>query len=236
MGAPFNGEGAVYLYLGSSKGLETDASQVIRPSDLTVADGIATFGWSLDAGVDMDDNSYPDILVGTMKGHAVYLRALPILDIRADIVITPDTPIDTTSELLKVTVPENPSYEAVAVDIRICFSYERGIAGAGNQEIEVNYILTSDYKNPKGFRMYFKPSREDPKSQRLEGKAMVSTDGEQVCTFPFKSYFNEEIYDFRHIYFQLEADVKDSPTFGNRVTLNDKMIAAAEDRVSLQLV
>jgi hypothetical protein len=215
------------LYLGSEKGLETEPSQTIRPSDLAVSNSITTFGWSLDGGVDMDDNSYPDVMVGTMKGHAVYLRALPIIDLEADIVITPDTPINRTDPALKVDVPDSPSYQAVAVDIKICFKYLRGGVDGSKQEIEGNYTLTSDYKNPKGFRMYFKPSTSTPKSQKLMGRTRVSTDGVQSCTSTFKSYFNDEIYDFRHIYFNLEADVKESRSFSNRVTLNDKLIDAA---------
>lgn len=182
----------------------------------------------------MDDNSYPDIMVGTMKGFATYLRALPIIDLQAEIVITPDAPIDTTNPELKVTVPDNPPYQAVSVDIKICFQYLKGVVDGSSQDIDVNYTLTSDYKNTKGYRMYFKSSTVSPKSQRIQGKTVVSADGTRMCTQTFQSYFNEEIYDFRHIYFKLEADVENSEVFSKRVTLNDKLIDAAEGRVVMQ--
>jgi len=41
-----------------------------------------TFGYSLSGGVDLDGNSYPDLLVGAYESAAaVVLRSRPIVDI-----------------------------------------------------------------------------------------------------------------------------------------------------------
>lgn len=36
--------------------------------------GFSTFGYSLSGGLDMDDNSYPDILVGSLDDSIALLR------------------------------------------------------------------------------------------------------------------------------------------------------------------
>ena len=74
VGAPYEGAGAVYLFLGGEGGLagwrpgqlwlpaEEVASQVIRPEQLGLpvpAPGLATFGSSLSGGADLDFNHYP---------------------------------------------------------------------------------------------------------------------------------------------------------------------------------
>ena len=234
VGAPYNSNGIVYVYLGSQKGLEKEFSQKLVPEELGVSANIDSFGYSIDGGKDLDNNNYPDILIGALSGHVTYLRSLPIIDLDAEIQITPDTPIDTESEVLQQSVPDDPSYKAVAVDIKVCFKYLSGIVSDTDQDVTVNYKLTSDYKNPKGFRMYFKPQRDTPKSQIFAGTSQVSTVGQKVCTSQFQAYFNAEIYDFRHVYFKLEADVEETQFFSKRMVLNQKLIEAAETRVVMQ--
>ena len=51
--------------------------QVIFASD--VGSGMRTFGFSVAGGMDMDNNKYPDLLVGAYdSGHAVHMRAAPV--------------------------------------------------------------------------------------------------------------------------------------------------------------
>lgn len=47
--------------------------QVIYASDVSVGQPISTFGWSLSGGMDMDDNLYPDLLVGAYLSDAAVL-------------------------------------------------------------------------------------------------------------------------------------------------------------------
>uniref|UniRef100_A0A8C3JCQ7 Integrin subunit alpha 3 n=1 Tax=Calidris pygmaea TaxID=425635 RepID=A0A8C3JCQ7_9CHAR len=64
VGAPFEGPGKVYIYHSSAEGLQDKPRQVISGSDLGPA-SMRTFGYSLSGGLDVDGNSYPDLLVGT---------------------------------------------------------------------------------------------------------------------------------------------------------------------------
>uniref|UniRef100_A0A8V5GH08 Uncharacterized protein n=1 Tax=Melopsittacus undulatus TaxID=13146 RepID=A0A8V5GH08_MELUD len=64
VGAPFEGPGKVYIYHSSAEGLLEKPRQVISGSDLGPA-SMQTFGYSLSGGLDVDGNSYPDLLVGS---------------------------------------------------------------------------------------------------------------------------------------------------------------------------
>lgn len=87
VGAPYDSDGgAVYVYLGSATGLSQTPVQVIRasdlPSELPNRSPFKTFGYSLSGGIDLDENGYPDLLVGAYESDAVVLlRSRPIIDI-----------------------------------------------------------------------------------------------------------------------------------------------------------
>lgn len=87
IGAPQEGDGVVYIYLGSKDGLTTKPSQVITPSVLGLTTTpIKTFGSSLSGGVDFDDNSYPDLVVGAYQSSAVIaLLSRPIINITTEV-------------------------------------------------------------------------------------------------------------------------------------------------------
>jgi len=60
VGSPYDGadgSGAVYIYHGSPEGIRPLPAQVCKASD--IGGGLAAFGYSVSAGVDMDDNGYP---------------------------------------------------------------------------------------------------------------------------------------------------------------------------------
>ena len=65
VGAPYDGadhKGAIYIFHGTKEGISEAYDQVIYAND--IAPNILTFGWSLSAGQDLNDDHYPDILVG----------------------------------------------------------------------------------------------------------------------------------------------------------------------------
>ena len=54
--------------------------KVIYASD--IGPSVNTFGWSISAGMDLDGNQYPDILVGAYESNnAVYLKSLPVINL-----------------------------------------------------------------------------------------------------------------------------------------------------------
>jgi len=60
VGSPYDGpdgSGAVYIYHGSPDGIRQMPSQVCHAADIDSR--LATFGYSVSAGIDMDNNGYP---------------------------------------------------------------------------------------------------------------------------------------------------------------------------------
>lgn len=71
VGAPYeNGRGAVYIYHGSEKGVRKKYSQVIHAEAMGM--DIATFGFSISGGLDLDGNDYPDMIVGAYLSDAAF--------------------------------------------------------------------------------------------------------------------------------------------------------------------
>ena len=103
IGAPYedNGSGAVYVFFGGAYGLKSQvpigkvvnaedaAVQIIKANDisqripsLAQSPSLEAFGSSLSANIDMDNNGYPDLLVGSYRSDAALLfRSRPIIDI-----------------------------------------------------------------------------------------------------------------------------------------------------------
>ncbi|CAO4370677.1 unnamed protein product [Caenorhabditis nigoni] len=89
VGAPFafDGTGAVYIYLGTKSidKFRKKPAQVIKGNELpNLPEGMRSFGFSLSGGSDMDENGYPDLLVGSpSKNFVALLRARPVISIDA---------------------------------------------------------------------------------------------------------------------------------------------------------
>ena len=82
VGAPYEDQGVVYVYLGASTGISgykltagsvpapQPAVQIIRGRDLAGPAGLpdlATFGYSLSAGMDLDNNTYPGTVISFIR-------------------------------------------------------------------------------------------------------------------------------------------------------------------------
>ncbi|KRZ93031.1 Integrin alpha pat-2, partial [Trichinella sp. T8] len=83
IGAPYDGEdrkGAVYVYHGMKDGIKEKFSQVIYARDIDPS--LRTFGWSVTGGVDIDNNDYPDVLVGAYSSdRSVLFRTRPVVSV-----------------------------------------------------------------------------------------------------------------------------------------------------------
>lgn len=130
VGAPYEDDGAVYVYLGSSEGVKTirdqnevsiPPSQIIRPQNVRllrsgrdIGRKLRTFGYSLSGGVDLDHNGYPDLAIGNYASDSVVIiRARPILDISSE--VTGLKRIDPTS--YKCSSPTSICFSFI-----VCFS------------------------------------------------------------------------------------------------------------------
>uniref|UniRef100_A0A8C4J5V9 Integrin subunit alpha 3 n=1 Tax=Dromaius novaehollandiae TaxID=8790 RepID=A0A8C4J5V9_DRONO len=131
VGAPFEGPGKVYIYHSSAEGLLDKPRQVISGSDLGPA-SMQTFGYSLSGGLDVDSNSYPDLLVGSLAERIALLRARPVINI------------------LNKTLSVNPSprhgrARSRRCTVTVCFSYNQSAGDPKYKEnIDLEYTLEAD--------------------------------------------------------------------------------------------
>ncbi|CAH1791054.1 unnamed protein product [Owenia fusiformis] len=161
IGAPYggnDGNGAVYFYHGSSKGIQTQYSQVVYAADID--SGIKTFGWSIAGGYDMDGNSYPDVLVGAYaSSHAVLLKSRPIIRISTDINIEPGMiNLDNRPCIL------SNGRSVTCIAIKTCLTYD-GLEVP--QYIEINVEWTLDPESVISPRMFFLQSGSQHKESQM---------------------------------------------------------------------
>ncbi|XP_055326060.1 integrin alpha-PS3-like, partial [Sitodiplosis mosellana] len=101
--APFEGNGAIYIYHGGANGLPAKHSQKISaPHNSLQANQM--FGHGLSKGADVDGNNYLDIAVGSPNAETVYIyKSYPI--IRVNATISPfSQEIQTTDKSFKFNV------------------------------------------------------------------------------------------------------------------------------------
>lgn len=131
VGAPFEEMGKLYIYLSKSNGLQSKPSQIIDGSQVG---GIQMFGYSLNGKMDVDDNSYPDLLVGSLSDRIALLRSRPVINISKEFSVTP------------TLVDPNKCTSSKCIEIRLCFSYMLSTGDASNkQNITLQYTVEADF-------------------------------------------------------------------------------------------
>ncbi|XP_030641281.1 integrin alpha-8 [Chanos chanos] len=146
IGAPFAGEergGRVFIYNGQRDGLRLEASQVLSGSwaSSAVPPG---FGFTLRGDSDLDNNQYPDLIVGAFGvGKVVAYRARPVVTVDTQLILTPTifNPEDKSCQMLdsetmvtclrvdvcaKVSGIGIPDYVALQMDLQLDWLKQRG--------------------------------------------------------------------------------------------------------------
>lgn len=147
VGAPYEGKGTVYVYLGSKNGIITIPSQVIHAEEMPSP--LRTFGYSLSGGIDMDQNGYPDLLVGAYDNDAVVLlRSRKIIDITTYIRYA--TKDGTYQDKIEPIDPNKIGCSADPLSNHTCFSFEACCRTASSvkekdmQNLKLNYYIEAE--------------------------------------------------------------------------------------------
>ncbi|KAL6464686.1 hypothetical protein MHYP_G00270030 [Metynnis hypsauchen] len=111
VGAPFDGDGKVFIFRGSATGIDTKPSQVLDG----VNAGVKRFGYSISGGLDIDGNLYPDLAVGSLSDQVVLYRSRPVVHVSRDISLKPQQ-IDLAQQNCK-------GRDGVCVEIEACYTY-----------------------------------------------------------------------------------------------------------------
>ncbi|KAM5287948.1 integrin alpha-7 [Ctenodactylus gundi] len=171
VGAPFDGDGKVFIYHGSSLGVVTKPSQVLEGE----AVGIKSFGYSLSGDLDVDRNHYPDLLVGSLADTAVLFRARPVLHVSHEVAVVPQS--------IDLEQPNCDGGRSVCVDLRICFNYI-AVPNSYNPFVALDYVLDGDTDRRLRGQVprvtFLSRSLDDPKHQS-SGTVWLRHQKEQVC-------------------------------------------------------
>ncbi|KAK9966085.1 hypothetical protein ABG768_003215 [Culter alburnus] len=111
VGAPFDGDGKVFIYRGTSSGIDTKPSQVLDGLNA----GVKRLGYSISGGLDVDGNFYPDLAVGSLSDQVVLYRSRPVVHVIREISIEP--------QHIDLTQPSCQGQDGVCVDVKACYTY-----------------------------------------------------------------------------------------------------------------
>ncbi|KAM7370993.1 hypothetical protein PAMP_010499 [Pampus punctatissimus] len=150
VGAPFHNTGKVYIWMGSTKGISQEPSQVIEGK--SVGNGaFRTFGYSINGGMDMDDNRYPDVLVGSLDDRIALLRARPVIHLTEDFTAKP-----------KIVDDNKCPGNTPCITVTLCMSFT---LSNGNKDfkknITVNYTVRADIERRRSPRVRFQANNDD---------------------------------------------------------------------------
>ncbi|XP_069012001.1 integrin alpha-3b isoform X1 [Embiotoca jacksoni] len=150
VGAPFHDTGKVYIWMGSKTGISKKPSQVIEGK--SVGNGrFQTFGYSINGGMDMDDNSYPDILVGSLDDRIALLRARPVVHLTKDFTVKP-----------WIVNPNQCPGNTPCITATLCMSFTMS---NGNKDfkknITVKYTVEADMGRRRSPRVRFQNNNDD---------------------------------------------------------------------------
>ncbi|XP_062862755.1 integrin alpha-6 [Trichomycterus rosablanca] len=180
VGAPYadGGFGIVYIYHGSASGINTKPAQILEGRH----HGIKMFGYSLAGKMDLDDNSYPDLAVGSLSDAAFVYRSRPVISIKKEIKVTPK----------EIDLTKKTCGNSICLTVETCFTYKANPA-TYNPRLFISYLVeTETHRRKQGL-----PSRVsfvDNKDFRSTGTLELRGQNKKVC-YKTKLKLQENIKD-----------------------------------------
>lgn len=138
---------------------------------------IRTFGSSLSGGIDIDDNTYPDLLIGAYGSSvAIALLARPITNIKTEVQSLELKNIDP----LKQGCKSDPGTNLTCFAFKACCSIEPYESTLTNN-LELVYTIEAETFNNKKFsRVFFGPDFTK-RSNVVKRRISVQTNGTMNC-------------------------------------------------------
>jgi len=136
VGAPLEGDGAVYIFRGGAGAMTSQYSQRIAATDVFRARPLTNFGHTFGhtPGLDVDSNMYPDLVVGAYStGTVVVLRSRPIVNVAASLNSDPEV-INPAGALCHDGQPN------ICFMLRICLAFS---AEPADRQIYTNAVIST---------------------------------------------------------------------------------------------
>uniref|UniRef100_A0A4W6FAL9 Integrin subunit alpha 6 n=1 Tax=Lates calcarifer TaxID=8187 RepID=A0A4W6FAL9_LATCA len=127
VGAPYSSSGRVYIYCGSSDGIHKNEAQVLSSG----SQNIHLFGYSLSGNLDIDDNQYPDLAVGSLSNSVFVYRSRPVVSVSISLQVTPS----------KIDITKEKCGEQTYFIVQACFNYTAHLASFNPKLSENNFLI-----------------------------------------------------------------------------------------------
>uniref|UniRef100_A0A8D0GW59 Integrin subunit alpha 6 n=1 Tax=Sphenodon punctatus TaxID=8508 RepID=A0A8D0GW59_SPHPU len=167
VGAPYDDFGKVYIYHGSSSGINTKPAQILDGK----SSGVSFFGYSITGNMDLDKNSYPDIAVGSLSDSVSVYRSRPVVSVKKSIKIAPD----------KIDLNKKNCHEpsGICMNVEACFEY---IASSSdfNPRLKLNYTFEAENER-RGSGMPSRVQFANQHSDQLTGSITLERQKKPVC-------------------------------------------------------
>lgn len=199
IGAPYDGNGKVFIYHGSSSGINTIPAQILDAKDRSVKH----FGYSLAGNMDLDGNHYPDMAVGSLSNAVFIYRTRPVINIEKTVTTTPKN----------ININDNncPGGQGICVTVNACFKYTAKPSNF-NPRITVSYKLDADTEGKKlelQSRVFFIGRSNDQETQVM-GTIVLDKQNKMACIVE-RLQFRDNIRDkLRPIPISVEVEIKQS--------------------------
>ncbi|XP_053554514.1 integrin alpha-V [Bombina bombina] len=183
--APYGGEhkrGLVYIYNGRPTGVSSVPSQVIEGqwASKTMP---PSFGYSLKGATDVDQNGYPDLLVGAFGADkAILYRARPVVSVNAVLEVTP-TILNPDSK--ECTLPSGNKVSCF--DVKFCLKAQGKGTLPNNFKFSVELLLDKLKQKGAVRRALFLHNRQSSHS-----KNMTITNGGGMRCEELKAFLRED--------------------------------------------
>lgn len=124
VGAPFEGDGVVYIYLGDKTGLREKPSQILKgeKSPNTLYGTGNMFGHGISQGSDIDLNGFNDVAIGAPNLETVFIyKAYPVVE-----------------PLIRIISVKEVQAEGSQVDVKVCYSIQTSSEKNQSQPLQLH--------------------------------------------------------------------------------------------------
>lgn len=171
IGAPYDddGMGSVYIYHGSDGGLKLKPAQVLKGKDLN----IKLFGYSLAGNMDLDNNQYPDLAIGSLSDAVAVFRARPVVNIEKTVTTTPK----------ELDLTKKNCDDSICLQVQTCFKFTSNSKDY-NPIIRMKYSIQVESKRMKlnlPSRVTFSPRLPTDTDYESSGVLELRKPNEQRC-------------------------------------------------------
>ncbi|XP_063067877.1 integrin alpha-6-like isoform X2 [Engraulis encrasicolus] len=186
VGAPYDdgGAGKVFIYHGSAEGIQEKPAQVLSAK----GQGVQLFGYSLAGNMDLDNNVYPDLAVGSLSDVVHIYRARPVINLEKNVEFSPKE--------LSLTKKNCP--EGVCLEVKACFFYTANPSTI-NPKIVLKYKFQAEkQRREQGLptRVTFSQRSPDDPDYESSGTLLLNSQKKKQCLpNPLKVIVKENIKD-----------------------------------------